>query len=136
LDNAADEFYEASGFHRDAYYSDCGAWPIAATGVTRSSRGRRGNPSIEDTDDGYILDVELPGTTPDEVVVDLRGHRLRVSSGTTTTRDDLEIPLPPDADLDAVEASMGDGLLSVWIPRLWEDAPRRRAVHVQRAGSD
>jgi len=141
LDYAADDMYDATGFRRDRY---------SAGGLTRPLFGR-GAPAIEDTEDGYVIDVELPGIVPEDVFVDLRGRWLRVSTEElvggrrssadstrrVTTRVEFEVPLPYDSDLDAIEADMADGLLTLWIPRLWEDRPvRRREVQVQRASAD
>lgn len=97
---------------------------------------------LEETDDAFVLDVDLPGVHKKDVDVQLDGRRLIVTAerrerertgilrrrtrSLATYRH--EVALPADVDEDAVQASLEDGVLTVRLPKT--DISRRRRIPV------
>ncbi len=94
---------------------------------------------VEETDDAYLVEVELPGVKRDDVSLEVAGRRLTVS-GERKERERVgilrrrtrtvghfhyEVVLPGDVDEDAVTASMDEGVLTVRVPKPASDRPRR-----------
>jgi len=98
---------------------------------------------VEETDDAYIVDVELPGVSRSDIAVELAGRVLTISgerkekerAGILRRRTRVtgqfryEVLLPavaPDAD---VVAGYDDGVLVVRVAKSDADRPRRIPVH-------
>jgi HSP20 family protein len=94
---------------------------------------------IEETEDAWIVEAELPGVKPEDVNVELRGSELAIS-GEIKEREregilrrrtrktgefDYHITLPGEADADQIEAKLHDGILSVRIAKPEQERPRR-----------
>lgn len=94
---------------------------------------------IEETEDAWIVEAELPGVKPEDVNVELRGSELAIS-GEIKEREregilrrrtrktgefDYHITLPGDADAENIDARLEDGVLSVRIPKPDQQRPRR-----------
>jgi HSP20 family protein len=97
---------------------------------------------IEETEDAWIVEAELPGVRPEDVNVELRGNELAIS-GEIKERErqgvlrrrmrrvgefDFHISLPGEADSESVEAKIHDGILTVRIPKPEQERPRRIEV--------
>jgi HSP20 family protein len=94
---------------------------------------------IEETDDAYVLEAELPGVKRDDVSIELVGNELmitgeikeRAHKGTVrrqarrTGRFEYGVSLPAQVDPDKIEASLAEGVLTVRVPKS-ERAHRRR----------
>lgn len=94
--------------------------------------------------DRYVLDADLPGVDPKsiEVTVDGRWLTIRAERSATSERTDGDwlvrerstasvlrrVTLSEDVDVDRIEASSHDGVLSVTIPILETARPRRVQV--------
>lgn len=97
---------------------------------------------VEETDDAYLVEMELPGVKKEDIQVELSGRRLSVKGerkeperkGTlrrrvrTVGRFRYELMLPSDLDDKNVECSLKDGVLSVHIPKRAEERPKRISV--------
>ena len=97
---------------------------------------------VEETDDAYLVEIELPGVKKEDIEVELSGRRLTVKGerkererkGTlrrrarTVGRFRYELILPSDLDDTAAESSLKDGVLSVRIPKHAEERPKRISV--------
>jgi len=91
-----------------------------------------------ESDDGYVLVVDLPGATAEttEVLAEdgrlvVEGRREKsVPDGFRYVREDrplfldAELPLPADADESGADAEMDRGVLEVTIPKRSDDAAR------------
>jgi len=91
---------------------------------------------IEETDDAYVLELDLPGVHKDDVHIKLRDDEVRITGeikqkGRTglirrQTRRlgqfEFMVTLPGDIDPEKVEASLHEGVLKV---RLGKAAPRK-----------
>jgi len=93
----------------------------------------------------FVVDVELPGVKKDDVeihvennVLTVRGER-RFESGVkkesyhrverTYGRFSRSFTLPVRVKVDAIEATLEDGVLSLSVPKAEEAKPRKIAVH-------
>ncbi|MCU1494596.1 MAG: heat shock protein Hsp20 [Acidimicrobiaceae bacterium] len=97
---------------------------------------------IEETDDAYIVELDLPGVRRDDVSVELSGRRLEIRgerkekerSGVLRARTrrvgqfSYEIVLPGEVDPEKVDAHMEDGTLVVRVPKVSAERPRRISV--------
>jgi len=100
---------------------------------------------IEETEDAWIVEAELPGVRPEDVNVELRGSELAIS-GEIKEREregilrrrtrktgefDYHITLPGDADPDQIQAKLHDGILMVRIAKPEQERPRRIDVKAE-----
>ena len=100
---------------------------------------------IEETEDAWIVEAELPGVKPEDVNVELRGSELAIS-GEIKEREregilrrrtrktgefDYHITLPGDADPDQIQAKLHDGILTVRIAKPEQERPRRIDVKAE-----
>lgn len=98
---------------------------------------------IQETDDAYLLDVELPGVKRKNVDVEIVGHELiitgevqqkeRVGVVRRSTRRSgrfaYHVTLPEPVDADQIEASLSDGVLEVRVPK--SERSQRRKVQLK-----
>lgn len=94
---------------------------------------------LEETDDAYLVEIELPGVKRDDVSVEVAGRRLTVSGERkererigilrrrtrTVGRFHYEVVLPGDVDEEDVSASMDEGVLNLRVPKAASERPRR-----------
>ena len=98
---------------------------------------------MEETDDAYVVDVELPGVKGDDISVEVAGRRLTVSGERrqrertgilrrqtrTVGRFHYEVVLPGPVDEEGIEASLDEGVLVVRAPKPEAERPRRIPVN-------
>lgn len=97
---------------------------------------------IEETDDSYVVELDLPGAKKENVEISLASRRLSVT-GHVKPKDRtgvvrrqsrsegefyFEVSFPGDVDEKAVRASLADGVLSIRVPKSHEERPRRIQV--------
>lgn len=94
---------------------------------------------LEETEDAFVVDIELPGVKRSDVDIELSGRRLVVSGErkekertgalrrTTRTvgRFRYEVVLPGEVDQDSCDASYDEGVLSIRVPKAEAEKPRR-----------
>ena len=94
---------------------------------------------IEETEEAWIVEAEVPGVKPEDVTVEVRGSELAISGEIKerqregilrrrtrkTGEFDYHITLPGDADAERIEAKLQDGILTVRIPKPEQERPRR-----------
>jgi HSP20 family protein len=97
---------------------------------------------VEETDDAYVVELELPGVKKRDIDISLAGRRLTVTgerkekerSGILRRRTRsvgrfrFEVLLPGDVDEDGVTASLAEGELTVRVPKATSERPRRIEV--------
>lgn len=117
------------------------SWPGFGTGL--STGGFAPLADLEETDDAYLVEVELPGVKKSDVNVEVSGRRVLVSgerkdrerTGVLRRRTRAvgrfhhEVVLPGDVDAGAVSASLDEGVLTVRVPKPAGERPRRIEVH-------
>jgi HSP20 family protein len=94
---------------------------------------------IEEKDDAYVVEAELPGVKREDVNIELVGNQLSITGeikerkreGIVRKRTrrigrfDYRVTLPDQVDADKIEAKLNDGVLTVRVPKS-ERAQRRR----------
>ena len=94
---------------------------------------------VEETDDAYVVEIELPGVKRDDVDIEVAGRRVTVHGERkekervgilrkrerTVGRFHYEVNLPGDVDEDGVEAHLDEGVLTVRLPKPERERPRR-----------
>jgi HSP20 family protein len=94
---------------------------------------------VEETEDGYSVEIELPGAKRDEIDIQLSDGQLTVSgdlkekerTGILRRRTrrvghfQYSVTLPADVDADKVSAHLDDGVLTVRVPKAEQAKPRR-----------
>jgi HSP20 family protein len=98
---------------------------------------------IEETDDSYVIEAELPGVKREDVNIELVGNELTIS-GEMKQRErkgilrrqsrrvgefEYRVVLPHQVDPEDVEASLTDGVLSVRVPKSERAHRRKIEVH-------
>src|SRR5579875_2696348 len=86
---------------------------------------------VEETDEAYIVELELPGVKKGDISVEASDRRLVVRGerreqarrgilrrrGRVTGHFHYELSLPGDLDVDRIEARLEDGVLTLQIPK-------------------
>lgn len=94
---------------------------------------------VEELDDEFVVEIELPGVRSEDVDVELAGRELTVSGERkekervgilrrrerTTGQFRHSILLPGDVDDAGVRADLDDGVLTLHLPKPERDRPRR-----------
>ena len=97
---------------------------------------------VEETEDAWIVDAELPGVDRKDINVELRDSELIVSGelkekerkgvirrrNRRTGRFEYRVLLPAQADPEQIEANLHDGVLTVRVPKAEKAKPRRIEV--------
>ncbi|GAA1745810.1 Hsp20/alpha crystallin family protein [Nonomuraea sp. AD125B] len=105
--------------------ADTAAWrPVAET---------------EETAEAYLVRAELPGLRRDEINVEVEGNELCVSGEVAEEERGPRLRrrtgafvyrtiLPSDADLDKIGCELGDGVLTVRVPKTEQGRSRRISI--------
>lgn len=100
---------------------------------------------IEETDDAWIIELELAGVDRDDINVELREGELVVSGdikererqgilrrrARRTGHFEYHVTLPGQVDEDKIEANLHDGVLTVRVPKTEQARPRRIEVRAE-----
>ncbi|MDX6292766.1 MAG: hypothetical protein QOH50_1841 [Kribbellaceae bacterium] len=98
---------------------------------------------LEETDEAFLLEVELPGIKKKDINIEVEGRRLVISGERTEKertgwlrrqtrsrgRFRYEVILPDELDEDQIEATLADGVLQVRIPK--RSTGRRHHIDVK-----
>jgi HSP20 family protein len=94
---------------------------------------------LSETDDAYVVEVDLPGVNRDLVDIQLQDRELVITGevpeseqkgrrhrrSRRTGRFEFRTYLPGDVNADAVNAQLSNGVLTVTIPKSQEAKPRQ-----------
>jgi HSP20 family protein len=94
---------------------------------------------IEETEDAWILEAEVPGVKKNDVNVEVRDSEVVVTGEIKEKerkgllrrrtrpvgRFEYRVDLPGEVDADKVDASLDDGILTLRIPKAEKARPRR-----------
>jgi HSP20 family protein len=114
------------------------------SGLGEASRpgGWRPAVDVEEADEAYLVELELPGVKRDDVSVEFGGGELSVTGEVkqkerigflrTRTRPvgrfDYRVSLPSEVQEEQVSASLSDGVLTVRVPKT--ERARRRKIPI------
>ncbi len=101
---------------------------------------------IEETDNAYVVYIDLPNVKPEDVTVEMRGEELRISgefqqrerTGVVRRQNrpmgefEYMVDLPSDIDANRVEATYDNGVLTVNAGKAQDAQPRRIEVRGSR----
>ena len=94
---------------------------------------------VEETDEAFVVEAELPGVKRDDVSVELQDNELRIHGEIKererigvlrrqtrrTGQFDYRVTLPHEVDADNVEANLHEGVLHVQLRKAGQTKPRR-----------
>jgi HSP20 family protein len=97
---------------------------------------------VEETEDAYAVEIELPGVQRDDIDIQLVDRVLTVSGEVKEKertgilhrrtrrvgRFHYAVTLPGDVDAETVSARLHDGVLSIRVPKSAQAKPRRIAI--------
>ena len=97
---------------------------------------------VEETEDAYVVEMELPGVDKKDINVELSGRRVTVTGerkekerkGTVRRRTRMvgrfryEILLPGSVDDQSVDAQLNDGVLTIRIPMATAERPKQISI--------
>ncbi|MEV6851001.1 Hsp20/alpha crystallin family protein [Actinoplanes sp. NPDC051411] len=110
--------------------------PLAGNGWTPLA-------DITETDDAYLVEIDLPGVDRKDLTVEVAGDQLRVS-GEIVEKEKVgwlrhrtrrvgqfhyQTLLPGGIDAEQISADLADGVLSVRVPKSETAKPRRITVN-------
>lgn len=98
---------------------------------------------VEETEDSYLVELDLPNVDPQDVTIEMRGEEIQVSgryqdrehTGAVRRQNrptgDFEflIDLPSDIDPNQVDASYDNGVLTISVAKKRDLQPRRIEIH-------
>jgi len=103
-------------------------------------------PSVNVYEDAkaFYVEAELPGYTSDEVSIDVEKHVLHISSEKVEKKEEKKyvirersyikfnraFSLPDGINEDAIEAEFKDGILTVTLPKLPVEQPKKISVKI------
>ena len=105
---------------------------------------------IEETEDAWVIEAELPGVRKDDVNIEMSNSELLISGDITkrerkgvlrrrarrTGRFEYRVVLPGDVDEEHIEANLHDGVLTVRAPKAERARPRRIEVRESQHNGD
>ncbi len=96
---------------------------------------------LSETEDAYLINLDLPGLTKEEVEISFHDGTLSISGERQheETEEDRSVvrversygrfyrafTLPQTAETENIEATFGDGVLNIRVPKIEEVKPRR-----------
>lgn len=100
---------------------------------------------IEETEDSWILEAELPGAKSDDIDIEAHDNEIQITGEIVEKeragilrrrtrrvgRFEYRVTLPGPIDPDSINASLDDGILRVTVPKPEQARPRR--VEIQTA---
>jgi HSP20 family protein len=115
-------------------------WLIPSAGESETDRPWVPVAEIDESDDAYMIKLELPGVTPEEIEIGITDRELCINGeireeeeGSTALRVRMgrfhyHTSLPSDVDEKNVQASMEEGVLTVRVPKAAQGRTRRVEV--------
>ena len=113
----------------------------AFSGLGDVTRGGAWSPlvDIEETDDAYVFEADVPGVNREDISIEADGTELRIAGevrereregvvrrqSRMTGRFEYRTTLPQGVDPERIEANLVEGVLTVRVPKSERAQPRR-----------
>jgi HSP20 family protein len=108
---------------------------------TRTAAGSSAAFHVNTTDDGWRVDIPLPGIDPNDVSLEVAGHTLTIRTEVprdggdkNVSRYEQTLMIPQFLDLEKLHASHRHGMLRLTLPLKESVKPRR--VQIETQGED
>ena len=108
------------------------------TPVSSAPAGSSSSFQVQATDDGWRVDVPLPGIDPKDVSLEVAGNNLTIRAGIpgegkdkNVSRYEQTLIIPQFLDLDKLTASHRHGMLRLTLPLKESVKPRRVQIETQ-----
>ena len=108
------------------------------TPVSSAPAGSSSSFQVQATDDGWRVDVPLPGIDPRDVSLEVAGNNLTIRAeipgegkDTNVSRYEQTLIIPQFLDLDKLSASHRHGMLRLTLPLKESVKPRRVQIETQ-----
>jgi HSP20 family protein len=105
---------------------------------TRTAAGSSPSFQVNPTDDGWRIDVPLPGIDPKDVALEVAGNNLTIRAEVSgddkdknVARYEQTLTIPQFLDLDKLNASHRHGMLRLNLPLKESVKPRRVQIETQ-----
>jgi HSP20 family protein len=105
---------------------------------TRTAAGSSPSFQVNQTDDGWRVDVPLPGIDPKDVSLEVAGNHLTIRAEASSEAGDKNLSryeqtlmIPQFLDLDKLTASHRHGMLRLTLPLKESVKPRRVQIETQ-----
>ena len=101
----------------------------------RTAAGHSPSFQVTTTDDGWRIDVPLPGIDPQNVNLDAAGHTVTIraeqpaSSNASAARYEQSFAVPQFLDVEKMSASYRHGMLQLTLPL--KDSVKPRRIHIE-----
>jgi HSP20 family protein len=106
--------------------------------ATASATGSSPSFQVNTTDDGWRIDVPMPGIDPKDVTLDVAGNTLSIraevpsdENDKTPTRYEQTFNIPQFLDLEKLTASHRHGMLRLTVPLKESVKPRRIQIETE-----
>jgi HSP20 family protein len=100
---------------------------------------------VEETEDAWVIEVELPGVDRKDVNVEMRNSELVISGDVKekerkgilrrrarrTGHFEYHVTLPRESDEERIEAKLHDGILTVRVPKTEQEQAKPRRIEVK-----
>jgi len=108
-----------------------------------SARGWMPLANVEETDDSYLVEAELPGVKREDVTIELAGNELEISGECKqrehtgkmrkqmrrSGRFEYRMTLPGHVEAEKIDAKLADGVLTVRVPK--SERAQRKKIEVK-----
>ncbi|GGM07393.1 Hsp20/alpha crystallin family protein [Dactylosporangium sucinum] len=102
---------------------------------------------VEETDDAFLIDLDLPGASADDLSIELRDNEIRIAGrfrerqrtgllrhqSRKSGEFEYLVALPGEIDADGVEADLDSGVLAIRAPKTRGNRARRIEVQSRKA---
>jgi HSP20 family protein len=116
-------------------------WSDLPTRTATTATGSSPSFQVNTTDDGWRIDVPMPGIDPKDVSLDVAGNTLSIRAEVPSddndrnpTRYDQQFNIPQFLDLEKLTASHRHGMLRLTVPLKESVKPRR--IQIETEGED
>ncbi|EHR48436.1 molecular chaperone (small heat shock protein) [Saccharomonospora marina XMU15] len=125
-------------------YSQMGRWMDSVAGrLDEGVRAWAPLADVTETEDAYLVEVDLPGIKRDDITIDVVGTELAINGEVKqkerqgwfrhrtrrTGQFAYRVTLPQDVNADKIEATLDEGVLTVRVPKTEAAKPRRIAIN-------